>query len=382
MRAQETRQKGDACVDGVLRTEYERFSNVARIAVLRGGGIGDLVMAMPAIDSLAEAYPTAEITLLGMPSHAEILHNRQTCISRVAVLPCAEGIRNGVPDLAAQARFTQSLRRQKLDLVVQLHGGGRFSNPFVAQLGGTHTVGSRSPDAQPLERTVHHQYFQHEVLRGLEVAGLAGASKASHRLQWGATEDERARARALLPEHWQERALVLMHPGARDPRRRWPAASFAAVAAALVHAGSEVVVVGDGQEGDLVHEVVHLGRGLLGSAAAQRHLLPLAGSMHLGVLCGMLSLSQVLVANDSGPRHVAESLGVPTASIYWAPNVVNAGPWFRAQHRVQIAWDTRCPVCSAEAAAQTIPACGHEKSFVTGVAVRDVLADVLDLLRR
>ncbi len=338
-------------------------------------------MAMPAIDSLAEAYPTAEITLLGMPSHAEILQNRHTCISRVAVLPVAQGIRSGVPDPDALESFMQSQRKQKFDLVVQLHGGGRFSNPFAAQLRGTHTVGSRSPDAQPLERTVHHQYFQHEVLRGLEVAGLAGASKATHRLPWRATDDERARAKAILPQHSKERPLVLIHPGARDPRRRWPAASFAAVAAALVHTGCQVVVVGDRQESDLVEEVVHRGRDLLGTAAVRRHVVPLAGAMDLGMLCGSLSLSRVLVANDSGPRHVAESLGVPTASIYWAPNVVNAGPWFRAQHRVQIAWDTRCPVCSAEAAAQTIPDCGHEESFVTGVAVQDVLADVFDLLQ-
>ena len=51
----------------------ERFPDVARIAVLRGGGLGDLVFALPAIAALRSAYPGATITLLGSAAHAALL---------------------------------------------------------------------------------------------------------------------------------------------------------------------------------------------------------------------------------------------------------------------------------------------------------------------
>lgn len=361
---------------------HSPFSDVSRIAVLRGGGFGDLVMAMPAINALANTYPEAEIVLLGMPSHAELLKGRGTCISRVEILPIAEGIRpgKGRPDPAALQRYVARQRAQNFDLAVQMHGGGRHSNPLVNALQATHTVGSRAAGAESLERNLQHQYFQHEVLRDLEVAGLAGAASTNHRLEWGATKGEQERARALLPFLSPQRPLVLLHPGASDPRRRWPAVRFGSIAASLAGDGCQLVVVGDQNDRALVQEVVETAHGLLGSAAAHRNVVPLAGADGLGGLCGMLSLCSLVVANDSGPRHVAEALGVPTASVFWAPNVVNAAPLLRERHRVQIAWDTTCPVCRTEAAGQAVPECGHQASFVAAVPVRSVLDDAQALL--
>ena len=45
----------------------EEFSGVSRIAVLRGGGLGDLMFALPAVAALKAAYPEASVTLLCTP---------------------------------------------------------------------------------------------------------------------------------------------------------------------------------------------------------------------------------------------------------------------------------------------------------------------------
>lgn len=362
---------------------YAPFSGVERIAVVRGGGIGDLVMAMPAINALAQTYPQAHITLLGMPAHAAILEHRRSAIATVDVLPLAEGIRvqpGSEPTEAALTGFVRSMRRKSFDLAVQLHGGGKFSNPFVSSLHASHTVGSRAADAGPLERTVPHQYFQHEIMRGLDVVALAGARAVTQELNWQATEGELARARAFLGATAPIRPLVLLHPGAQDPRRRWSADNFAAVAAALVVKGCHLLVVGDASEAALAQQVVASGRKLLPAGSPPALLQSVAGAMDLGTFCGLLRLCQVLVANDSGPRHVAQALGVATAAVFWAPNMVNAGPLQRARHRVQIAWDTRCPECSSPAAGHVAPVCGHGTSFVNEVPVAAVLDDALELL--
>lgn len=64
-----------------------RWPGVRRIAVLRGGGLGDLLFAMPAVHALAAAYPEADIVLLGSALHAQLLNGRPTPIGEVVVLP-------------------------------------------------------------------------------------------------------------------------------------------------------------------------------------------------------------------------------------------------------------------------------------------------------
>ena len=131
----------------------EKFPKVSRIAVLRGGGLGDLLFALPAVSALVAAYPGASVTLLGTPVHTELLGDTLGPVSDVRVLPIVEGFRPGREDPAAIDAFLASMRDEEFDLAVQLHGGGRYSNPFLLRLGARHTVGTRTADAAPLERS-------------------------------------------------------------------------------------------------------------------------------------------------------------------------------------------------------------------------------------
>ena len=79
------------------------------------------------------------------------------------------------PDAAVLAPLFERLRAESFDVAVQLHGGGANSNPVVRRLGARVTAGSRADDAPALDRTVHYEVFQPEVLRYLEVVGLVGA---------------------------------------------------------------------------------------------------------------------------------------------------------------------------------------------------------------
>ena len=69
---------------------------------------------------------------------------------------------------------------------------------LLLELGARHTVGTGTPDAAALERTIHYDFFQHEVLRWLEVAGLAGAAPVVLEPALAATAAERAAAEAVL----------------------------------------------------------------------------------------------------------------------------------------------------------------------------------------
>src|SRR6476661_1158634 len=109
----------------------DRFAGVSRIALLRGGGLGDLMFALPAVSALKAAYPGSTVTLLGTPVHEALVAATHTAVDDVMVLPVAEGVRPGREDPAAVAAFVSAARERQFDLAVQLHGGGRFSNPFL-----------------------------------------------------------------------------------------------------------------------------------------------------------------------------------------------------------------------------------------------------------
>jgi len=350
---------------------------VLRIAVLRGGGLGDLLFALPAVDALADAYPEAEIVLLGSPLHLELLRDRPGPVARVEVLPRSRGVHGAddEDDPRATAAFMRRMRSEGFDLACQLHGGGRHSNPFLLALGARHTVGTATPDAAPLERTLPYVYYQHEVVRRLETVALAGAPSVGPEPTIAVSPGERGRGRELTgagPE-----PLVVIHPGATDPRRRWPADRFVEIARRCVADGMRVVVVGAGDDAALADGVARRA-----AAGTDGGVVSLAGRIGVGELAGVLAVADAFVGNDSGPRHLAQAVGVRTVSVYWAGNLINAGPLTRARHRVQLSWTTRCPVCGRDATqvGWTAPRCEHDVSFVGDVPVDAVYDDLFALL--
>ncbi len=345
------------------------FEDVSRIAVLRGGGLGDVLFALPALAALRAAYPDASIALLGMPLHGALFAAHPEIVDEVVELPPAEGVRPGEEDPERTDAFVARMRERAFDLAVQLHGGGRHSNPFLARLGARHTVGARTPDAPPLERTVDYVYYQHEVLRALEVVGLAGAAPVVLEPELAPTAEERAAGRAILGD---ARVLAL-HPGATDPRRRWPAESFARVARRAIDDGLEVVVVGAGEDRESADRIV-----ALASTPLARSL---AGRLSLPELVGVLSAATALVGNDSGPRHLAQAVGCATVGVYWAGNLINAGPLSRGRHRIQLGWTTHCPVCGRDVTqvGWTAPRCEHDESLVADVSPDAVYAELAAL---
>jgi ADP-heptose:LPS heptosyltransferase len=350
----------------------ERFDDVSRIAVLRGGGLGDLIFAIPAMAALKTAYPGATLTLLGSPVHEALTRATRSPVDDVQVLPFAEGVRPGREDPDELDRFFTRMRERRFDLAVQLHGGGRYSNPFLLRLGARHTVGTRTADAASLERTVPYLYYQHEPLRALEVAGFAGAFPVdleARLLPAGGSD-------AALPAELDQSAspLVVLHPGATDPRRRWPPERFAELAAACAADGCRVVVVGDESERPLAEQVSEL--------AGHPAVSSLAGALDMNGLVALLARSAVVVGNDSGPRHLAQALDIPTVGIFWAGNVINAGALGRSMHRIHTSWVTSCPVCGIDVTqvGWTAPRCAHNESVVAGVGVREVHDDVRNLV--
>jgi hypothetical protein len=104
---------------------------VRRLAVLRGGGLGDLLVPEPAVSALRVAYPDAELVLLGAAHHRALVEGRPGPVDRLEPVPLVH--RGG--SATTPGRGTSRLR----------------SAPRRSRCSSTPT----SPTSPPLTRTWH-----------------------------------------------------------------------------------------------------------------------------------------------------------------------------------------------------------------------------------
>lgn len=352
---------------------HDKLAQVRKIAVLRPGAVGDFMMALPALNALRLAYPEAEIVYIGRAWHADFLEGRPGTVDRVAVIPPCAGV--GAPaesegiDQADVTDFVERMQNERFDLAVQLHGGGRYSNPFIRQFGARVTIGMRAADAEPLDRWIPYGRVQNRRLQMLAVTALAGADTIRIGQELQVTERDRHEAGEVL-RHAAGRRLVVLQPGSSDPRRCWPADRFAALAEILARQGALVAVNGTAAERPLVAGIIE---------RMGQPVLDLSGRLSLCGLCGLLERAVLLVSNDTGPLHLALAIGTPAVGIYWLTNLIESGPLREDIHAAAVSLRMHCPVCGEENLATRCP---HDASFVDGVMVEEVAALAEGLLRQ
>jgi ADP-heptose:LPS heptosyltransferase len=337
---------------------------VRRVGVLRGGGLGDLVFAVPALRALAAHFPAAEIVVIGHRWQSDVVGKPRGPVDEVIDLPrpVVEWLAGGaVPpeldDLIGQLEG-------RFDLVVQLHGGGARSNLLISRLGAARTIGLRADGAPPLDATVPYRYWQSEVMRDLEVVGLVGAEpvEIEPRLAPAAIDvvDAQRVLRHVAGVQGGSERVVVLAPGATDLRRVWPPECFGEVARALADDGRRVVVVGTPPERRLADAIV----------AVAPDTVDLVGRLTLPELAGLLCDAALIVANDSGPLHLAAAVGTPAVGLFWCGNLINAGRAFRARYHPLLSWRLDCPVCGANTMTDR---CAHEASFVADIKTETVI---------
>ena len=121
------------------------------------------------------------------------------------------------------------------------------------------------------------------------------------------SDAEHARAMAVLAE--LPRPIVGLVPGASKLPKRWPAERFAAVAEQLHSTfGGCAVVLGSPDEADVIAAVCR-------AADSPVHDLAPRG-LGLGTLRGVIANLDLLITNDTGPRHLAYATGTPTVAVF------------------------------------------------------------------
>jgi lipopolysaccharide heptosyltransferase I len=291
-----------------------------RIALIKPSALGDIVHALPVLTALRRRYPRAHLAWVVNRAYEPLLAGHPDLDE---TLPFDRHLlRPGwVAGTRAYLRFLAELRRRRFDLVLDLQGLLR-SGLLTAATGARRRVGFAA--AREGARWFYTDLIPggsrdsgHAVDRYWCVAQALGASDGPVTFRVPVAEAARRWAAETLrgcPRPW-----VLVGVGARWPTKRWPPEHFAALAGrAQARFGGTVIFVGRGDEAPLAR------------AAAARLPGPtrdLTDGTSLPQLAAVLSLADVMVANDTGPLHLAVALGRPVVAPYTCTTVRLTGPY-------------------------------------------------------
>ncbi|HEX5477677.1 MAG TPA: glycosyltransferase family 9 protein, partial [Burkholderiales bacterium] len=245
------------------------------------------------------------------------------------------GMGERAPDFASLPGFFERARDERFDLVLQLHGDGRFTNPLAVLMGAEATAGSWLPGryCPDAGRFVPWQEEEPEILKYLRVLAKLGIEAKGTQLEFPLEEaDWREFARLGLGDA----SYAVVHPGAQLPSRRWPAERFAEVADRLSLDGLRIVLTGSAAEAPLTRQV---------RMAMRQSAVDLAGCTTLGGLAALVSRARLVVANDTGVSHVAAAVRTPSVIVSSGSDPGRWAPLNRQLHRVL--WhDLECRPCN------------------------------------
>ncbi len=145
----------------------------------------------------------------------------------------------------------------------------------------------------------------------------------------------------------KSRPYIAVAPSSVWATKRWTESGFARLMELAAERGLSVYLVGAENEKQVCHNIVQL----MKMTGARVDVRSVAGEFNLMELHAFLSHAEVVVANDSGPMHMATVAGRPVVGIF-GPTVLEQGyrPW--SNHSMIAQVDLSCRPCGAH---------GHEK---------------------
>jgi heptosyltransferase-1 len=207
------------------------------------------------------------------------------------------------------------LHTQRYDLAIDLQGAVRSA--LIGRASGAELVGEAEPREGPSRWFFHRQVATrgvHVIEQAAEVmAGATGLALTPSLPPLPLDCAAEARVSRMVPG---AEPVALLHPGGGWGAKRWPAARYGALAAALKAQGYAVVVNRAPGEEQLADEVVRVS----GDKA-------FAITMDMAELIALTRRSAFVIGGDTGPLHLACALGKPVIGIYGPTDPARNGPW-------------------------------------------------------
>lgn len=302
--------------------------------------LGDAVMATPALRAFRRLYGNASITFLANGFTRQVLSGSDFCDAWIEPEKSFVG---QIMKLRAGAFDTAILLKNSFGCALTVRLAGVGQRIGYARDGRSFLLTDRIEPARECGRFKPGAMIDYY----LTVAEHLGAEIESRHPQLRIANEDTAALFQALPhlQNSTEPLVILVPGGAFGPSKLWPVERYAAVADALhAHFGARVIIsIAPLQEEIAIAEAicakarfkpVHLGQS------------PLPG----GALKALFARADLVITNDTGPRHIAVALDRNVISLFGPNNP----QWTQTGHakEVQIIGRAACvpcdkPVCKA-----------------------------------
>jgi len=289
-----------------------------------------VVFTTPAIGAVRRRFPSAHITyLVEAPAEPVVRHHPDLDAIEVVERP------RGWARLRYDVRLARRLRAERFDLVIDLHGGPR-SGFLTWATGAPRRIGYALPGRQfsyttrvPWSRSLvpprHSVLNQWDLIAPLGIAPPTGAANPVV-MPIDAAAAAGVATRLAAAGVAESAPVIVLHVSAGNPFRRWPAASFAEVAATLATGDRtrRIIITSGPSEAEAAEAVATQARILAGDAAPG---IVRTGEFDLSELRALVGRAVLYIGGDSGPLHIAATTGTPVVALFGPTLPERSMPW-------------------------------------------------------
>lgn len=298
-----------------------------RIVLIKPSALGDIMHSLPVLHALRRRFPHAHLAWLVNRVYEPVLRGHPD-LDALVTFDRGALRQSWLGGAVAFTDFLRHLRLQRFDLAIDLQGLFRTGLMTLAT-GARHRVGLSSAREGATwfynRRIDDTTGVQHAVDRYAKVAEALGADGRDKTFHLPVDAESKAWAQRLLancPRPW-----IAVGVGARWLTKRWPPSHFAELTRrAIDRFGGTALFVGAPDEAELAQQA---------AAQVPNPVCQLTGKTNLPQLIALLSEADVMLANDTGPLHVAVALGRPVVAPYTCTQIDRTGPYGQAGRAVE-----------------------------------------------
>jgi len=299
------------------------MSDPHKILVVQPSWVGDAVMATPTLRAIRERYPDAHIAYM-MKRYVKPLYTGQPWADQLITYRSGKTRKRAGKGLFDLAR---RLRGAKFDLAILLPNS--FQTALVCKMANIPRVVGYERDGRGfllsdklLPRKEKGKFVPTPIVKYyMGLAHYLGSQARDLSLKLFVTDSERREAvevleQAGLPRDVEHPAaagkppLILLNPGAQfGVAKCWPAEYFAALADRMIDELSATILISGAPRERRIIEAIY---------RSMRHppVDLLSKGATLGTLKEIVRRCDLMITNDTGPRHIAAAFDVPVITLF------------------------------------------------------------------
>jgi lipopolysaccharide heptosyltransferase II len=287
------------------RVKFPEVDVYKRILIVRTDRVGDVILTTPVIKALRDANPSAYLAMVVRP-YTKVIVEGNPYLDEVIIYDKDGGQKGWLSALW----FSRALAKRKFDLAIVANPSNRSNLiPFLA--GIPKRVGYDRKLGWLLTNRVKDTKFEgikHEIEYNLDLVRALGIEPQDKSTFMPIAENSEKWAEAVFSKFniLPGDKLCVLNPGASDNSKMWPAERYAQVAEKLAQKGMKIVILGGPQDQTVCREVIK---------RLRCPCIDMVANNDISQAASLLRRSSLFISSDTGPMHIASSLGVPVIAI-------------------------------------------------------------------